>query len=363
MACISSGEEQLLSPHCCGYKHAEAARIYSIYRQILSEDHLRDLNHKGKEEMRFPDKVSQGPPSTRMITSGEDTSNQTIPAIACPQWGAVPMLSAIGMIELCKRRHFHQRYALSLVNETGAILFVVTFSLFCKKISSTRGLFSIWKNFRIAILSGTKGNMSVVSAGCLFFRENRDSKMVASKMLLEGEALSWASNALTCSGTVGNRSGSRLHCSGKRKSTLDSARPPKLKQSRILELDEGISILNSGIQVSEGASVQVGSSEVTTTVGAKIDDMPVLMSQLGFHMDAVSESLVSASVTDIQDDTFGSNSIYDVSDLPFDSCQIVPHHYDADFISRCQDTEILSGHIAFLLKVLDGMPLEDRSPP
>lgn len=153
----------------------------------------------------------------------------------------------------------------------------------------------------------------------------------ACETVLEGERAAFPS-----SGTM-DISGTKPQVLGKHQPATDLTMPPKPKQPRLLDLNQGLLETDAGMQDSTGPDDDVEGTEFTMPV-----DSSCLYSDLRVHLGSITENLVSTFLNETDEDIFWLGTICEASFEQLYNTEIISNQYDPDFTASCCDLGNLS---------------------
>jgi hypothetical protein len=153
----------------------------------------------------------------------------------------------------------------------------------------------------------------------------------ACETVLEGERAAFPS-----SGTM-DISGTKPQVLGKHQPATDLTMPPKPKQPRLLDLNQGLLETDAGMQDSTGPDDDVEGTETTMPV-----DSSCLYSDLRVHLGSITEILVSTFLNETDEDIFRLGTICEASFEQLYNTEIISYQYDPDFTASCCDMGNLS---------------------
>lgn len=153
----------------------------------------------------------------------------------------------------------------------------------------------------------------------------------AYETVLDGEGA-----AFPFTGTM-DTSSTKLQGLGKHQPATDLTMPPKPKQPRLLDLNQGILETDAGMQESTGPDDDVEGTETTIPV-----DSSCLNSDLRVDLGSISEKLILTNLNESDEDFFRLGTICEPSFGQLYDSEIISHQYDTDFTASCRDLGNLS---------------------
>lgn len=135
--------------------------------------------------------------------------------------------------------------------------------------------------------------------------------------------------AFPSSGTM-DISGTKPQSLGKHQPATDLTMPPKSKQPRLLDLNQGFLETDAGMQDSTGPDDDVEGTETTMPT-----DNICLNSETLVHLSSILENLESTTFNGPEEDIFRLGTICEDSFEQLYDTEVIPHQYDPDFTSNC----------------------------
>lgn len=139
-----------------------------------------------------------------------------------------------------------------------------------------------------------------------------------------------AGNATFPSSGTMDISGTKPQSLGKHQPATDLTMPPKSKQPRLLDLNQGFLETDAGMQDFTGPDDVVEGTETTMPT-----DNICLNSELLVHLSSILENLESTTFNGPEEDIFRLGTICEDSFEQLYDTEVIPHQYDPDFTSNC----------------------------